>query len=112
MTMVSCSSGRCAMRADRLGIGRLLAGIAVALSLILMSPNGLAAEAPLAQTGSGSQPLPPLPPEAEAAHQDLRDGDSRRWVVAGISLDEAIFTEISPLTIPENGLRLPDDQKH
>ncbi|MEM8767053.1 MAG: hypothetical protein AAGE43_06400 [Pseudomonadota bacterium] len=50
---------------------------------------------------------PPLPPEAEAAHQDLlRDKNAEK------SLDEAIFTEISPLTIPEIGIRLPEDQEH
>ena len=112
--MVPCSSGRFAMRVDRLGITLISRCAPLALLLLCTSLDGLAAEAPLPQVGIGSQPslLPPLPPEAEAAHQDLRDSDSRRRAVAGTSLDEAIFTEISPLTIPENGLRLPEDQEH
>ena len=59
----------------------------------------VAAEAPVTP--------PPVPTDAEAAHQDLLRDDSREK-----SLDEAIFTEISPLTIPEIGIRLPEDQEH
>ena len=59
----------------------------------------VAAEAPV--------PPPPVPTDGEAAHQDLLRDDSREK-----SLDEAIFTEISPLTIPEIGIRLSEDQVH
>ena len=70
----------------------------------------LAAEAPLPAIGP-EVAVPPLPPEAEAAHQDLRVEEGARRVTTGM-LDEAIFTEISPLTIPEIGVALPADQDH
>jgi hypothetical protein len=43
---------------------------------------------------------------AEASYQDLEAGKARNR-----QMDEAIFTEISPLTIPETAIRLPDDQE-
>jgi hypothetical protein len=64
-------------------------------------PVAVAAEAP-----------PPLPPEAEAAHQDLQGESGAARSKAEERLDEAIFTEISPLTIPETGIALPADQEH
>lgn len=70
----------------------------------------LAAEAPPPAVGLEGV-LPPLPPEAEAAHQDLRGEEGAGRVTTGM-LDEAIFTEISPLTIPEIGVALPADQDH
>ena len=100
----SCSSGHCVMPADG-GRGWRLSGalfwLALSFSGALAGPVALAAEAP-----------PPLPPQAEAAHQDLqgKSGGARSKVEE--SLDEAIFTEISPLTIPETGIALPADQEH
>jgi hypothetical protein len=85
--------------------------LALALTLSCASLAGMAAEAPLADAG-GSQSVLPLPPEAEAAHQDLLGKGRGNRSASGKSLDEAIFTEISPLTIPEIGLALPADQEH
>lgn len=107
---VPCSSGRCVMRADCPAVSRALQGLALGLTLSLVSLTGMAAEAPLADAG-GSQSVLPLPPEAEAAHQDLLGKGSGARTTSGKSLDEAVFTEISPLTNPEIGLALPADQE-
>lgn len=100
-----CSSGRCVMHAERRS-GLRLTGAFFALALsfsgVLSGQAAMAAEAP----------PPPLPPEAEAAHQDLQGKSGARHSSAENSLDEAIFTEISPLTIPETGIALPADQEH
>jgi hypothetical protein len=79
-------------------LGTTLTGL-----LLLGGSSVLAAEAP------PSEPLmpEPVPPEAEAAYQDLV-GDRTRPV----QLDEAVFTDISPLTVPEIGVALPEDQAH
>ena len=111
MMTVPCSSGRCAMRADRRTFCRPLLGMALALILSGVSLMAVAAEAPLTDAGSSNSVLP-LPPEAEAAHQDLLGPQGGSRTASGKSLDEAIFTEISPLTIPEIGLALPADQEH
>ncbi len=108
--MVRCSSGRCAMRADlRADLRTALRGALLALALACTGVPVLAAEAPVPESGDF---LGPLPPEAEAAHQDLRGKSGARRQGAGKPLDEAIFTEISPLTIPEIGVALPADQEH
>ena len=104
---VQCSSGHYAMRADR--PNRLPR--AICLTFVLAAGQLWAAEAPLLEL-TGSDNLLPPPPEAEAAHQDLRGRDEASHSVAGKTLDEAIFTEISPLTIPEIGIALPVDQDH
>lgn len=102
--MAPCFSGHCAMRTDlaSTSLQRIWALLAVVLlTFCLPAAPAWAAEAIPADLGVG-----PLPPEAEAAHQDLigrKTADS--W------LDEAIFTEISPLTIPEIGIALPPDQE-
>jgi hypothetical protein len=90
------------MRSKRRTIGGGLLGL-----LLLVASTAFGAEAPVS---AGSTPLiapEPLPPEAEAAHLDAVD-DQRREVW----LDEAIFTEITPVTEPELGIRLPADQDH
>jgi len=47
-----------------------------------------------------------IPPQAEAPYQVSREGEQRvRW------LDPALFTEISPLTIPDVAVKLPEDQQ-
>jgi hypothetical protein len=47
-----------------------------------------------------------IPPEAEAPYQVVRDGSQRvRW------LDPAIFTEITPVTVPDVAVKLPADQQ-
>ncbi len=103
MMMVRSSSGRCAMRAEsrRLpgnGPGRwLLCGHLVLLWLVTGSLQ--AAEAPMPEV-----PLGP-PASVEAAQQDLN-----RALPVDTWLDEAVFTEISPLSIPEIGIALPLDQ--
>lgn len=99
MTPDHVCSGRCAMSADqRL---RLLLGL-VLLGLLLFGrgQGATAAEAPV-------PPPDPVPVEAEAPHQDLKAHERK-----DLWLDEAVFTEISPLTIPEQGVRLPEDQEH
>ena len=96
MTMDRDSSGRCAMR-NRLALA-LVAAVGWSMSCG-------AAEAPVGESAGGAPVQAPLPPEAEAAHQDLvSDRRGGRW------LDEAVFTEISPVTVPEIGIALPPDQ--
>jgi hypothetical protein len=47
-----------------------------------------------------------LPPQAEAPYQVSREGEQKvRW------LDPALFTEISPLTVPDVAVKLPEDQQ-
>ncbi len=46
----------------------------------------------------------PVDPDAEAAYQ-LDGTNLEDW-----RLDPAIFTEISPVDVPEVAIRLPDDQ--
>ena len=97
----ACSSGHCAMLTEptRGEIRRraLMAG----LLLLLTGSAALGGEAPMPDAA----PVP-VPQEAEAAHQDMKGQDG-----AAPALDEAIFTEISPLTIPEIGIALPADQE-
>lgn len=88
-------SGLCAMRAERGDRRRRWRRWALA---------GLAA--PLAAFAAEAPPADVLPPEAESAYQDLSAQAAER-----VPLDEAIFTEISPLTVPELGIRLPPDQE-
>ena len=90
----TCSSGHCATPAEVTchGPSRWLVGVFGLLLPVLVN----AAEAPTPQ---------PLPPQAESAYQDL-NVETREPV----ALDEAVFTEISPVTEPELGIRLPDDQ--
>jgi hypothetical protein len=92
MTPARSFTGRCAS-ATRTAAGGLL------LTLALGS-------APARSQEAVPPDPPPVPPAAEAAHQDLRDADARRE-----ALDEAIFTDISPLTVPEVGIALPADQR-
>ncbi|MGE0622955.1 MAG: hypothetical protein AB7I04_06845 [Pseudomonadales bacterium] len=87
-----CCSGRCATSAEGHSRARRWRW---ALAGLLAPLLAVAAEAPL-----------PLPPEAEAAYQDL-NADTREPV----ALDEAVFTEISPVTVPELGVRMPEDQE-
>lgn len=107
MIKVLSYSGHCAMHADRTNPGRQLAGhlrggLLVTL-LFLLAGTTLAAEAPMADTAA-VHPMP-VPISAEAAQLDLnRVTASDSW------LDEAVFTEISPLSIPEIGIALPADQ--
>ncbi len=106
----TASSSHCAMpieprvhqarqRKQRIGFRSRFSAALFVLFLAWISASAVAAEA--------AAPPPPVPPEAEAAHQDLLRGEDPEK-----SLDEAIFTEISPLTIPEIGIRLPEDQEH
>ncbi len=93
------SSGRCAMAAERrpvpirvrLVLGGLLAGL---------SWPALAAQAPPAAPA-------PVPVRAEVPQQDLDPPEERK-----LPMDEAVFTDISPLTVPEVGVRLPEDQQY
>ena len=83
------------------------------VALLAACPFSWAAEAPPSDQMNDlqmsavlieSSPLP-VPPEAESAYQDLvTDNVQEIW------LEEAVFTEISPLTIPEVGIVLPPDQ--
>lgn len=90
--------------------GRFATRSRLALLLVLLGLACPAAgtEAPAGEDGMFAESAPsPLPPEAEAAHQDLvQDLHEERW------LDEAVFTEISPITVPEIGIALPPDQEN
>jgi hypothetical protein len=68
-----------------------------------MTWSAWAAEAPAVPAG-GEPAL--VPPEAEAPYQVVQEGGQRvRW------LDPAIFTEITPLTVPDVAVKLPADQQ-
>jgi hypothetical protein len=95
-----CSSGHCVMPAERLPGKPFWLNLAAGFLLVLPVATTLGADAPTPDIA----PVP-VPVEAEAAHQDLKAHDDEPK-----SLDEAIFTEISPLTIPEIGIALPPDQ--
>lgn len=98
------SSGRCAMRVERPpprgnGPGQWLQLGYLAL-LCLAAGSLQAAEAvPTTEVPAGP------PAKVEAAQQDLN-----RTLPVETWLDEAVFTEISPLSIPEIGIALPLDQ--
>jgi len=99
----TCCSGRCAIPAESPSAECGSAGRRRAarsrrgwvLAILMLPVLAAAADAP-----------PPVPPEAEAAYQDLTE-ETREPV----ALDEAVFTEISPLAVPEVGIRLPEDQE-
>ncbi len=94
MMMARESSGRSAMAGRRL----------LALLGLLAAAGGHAAEAPEAPEAPVPPPL--VSPEAEAPHQVVVESEQRvRW------LDPAVFTDISPLTQPDIGIRLPPDQQ-
>ena len=62
------------------------------------------AEAPAGDTGTETVPVTAVD-QADAAYQVVDESWSRRW------LDEAIFTEISPVIVPDVGILLPEDQR-
>lgn len=73
----------------------------------LFSLTAHAAEASPVAASLGSEGPMPVATEAEVPYQDSKDTHRfNTW------LDEAIFTEISPVTAPEVGIALPDDQDH
>jgi hypothetical protein len=81
----------------------VVVGVGVLSSVLCMTALGAEAALPPMVSESPS----PVPTEAEAPYQDSKGySRSNRW------LDEAIFTEISPVTAPEVGVALPDDQDH
>ena len=62
------------------------------------------------QAAEAPQPTPVevklIPPAAEAPYQVIRETQQQvRW------LDPTIFTEISPLSVPDVALKLPADQE-
>ena len=98
-------SGRFAMDVEpAFRTGRAL--LAAWLLLAVLPGAAVAQEAPLPAAEPAAEP-PPLPVEAEVPQQDLLPGQHRT-----LPLEEAVFTEISPLTIPEIGIRLPADQQY
>ena len=95
-------SGRSAMASKpRLAILLLL------LQSLLLVAGAFAAEAPAVSDGGVSGMPEPLGPEGEAAYQDQRPGEPGE-----LQLDEAVFTEILPITVPELAIKLPADQEH
>lgn len=92
--MVRSSSGRSATVASR-----------AALALLLASGLVHAAEAPDAPSSS-DLPAALVSPEIEAPYQVARERPRQIR-----TLDPAIFTDISPLTVPDVGIRLPPDQQ-
>jgi hypothetical protein len=93
MMMVTRSSGHSAIAVKwRVGICTLAAALSV---------NAAEAPVPVA-------PPPNLliPPEAEAPYQVVSEAEQKvRW------LDSAVFTEISPLSVPDVAVKLPEDQQ-
>lgn len=81
---------------------RLLIGLAALIS----ANTAAAAEAPIPQAPVSVGPPVLVPPEAEAPYQVATESDQKvRW------LDTAVFTEISPLTVPDVAVKLPEDQQ-
>jgi hypothetical protein len=88
----------------------------ILLLALLTGSSARAAEGPSSLDGSGDGSMDvsgsefgpeALPNAAEAAYQDLREGEGQE-----IWLEEAVFTEISPIAVPEVGIALPPDQEH
>jgi len=80
-------------------------GLSVTAASVLLIAAGSvsAAEAPVMEL---PVMMPLVPPQAEAPYQVLREGEQKvRW------LDPAQFTEISPLTVPDIAVKLPEDQQ-
>ena len=75
-------------------------------ALILAAAVASAAEAPMPAAPVVTPPTVLVPPEAEAPYQVATESAQKvRW------LDTAVFTEISPLTVPDVAVKLPDDQR-
>ena len=67
---------------------------------------GLVANAAEAPAPVISSPSVLVPPEAEAPYQIATESDQKvRW------LDSAVFTEITPLSVPDVAVKLPEDQQ-
>ena len=88
--MVSNCSGRCAMNTKPWLIW--LVGLTGYLAV------GLACADPV--------PEAPVDPEAEAAYQLEVVQNEQDW-----RLDPMVFTDISPVSVPEVAIKLPDDQR-
>jgi len=98
---------QCVQGVTRRPIRQRLPGVFLAVLALSGSTLVHGAEAlPLGFDDTNSAPRP-VPVEAEAAHQDLVSPEKQE-----IWLDEAVFTDISPLTVPEIGIALPADQEH
>ena len=99
-------SGRCVMnrnwRQSHPTGARLLA-----VALILASAGASAQEAVPPPVTAGADAAMRPSTAAEASYQDLEAGEQ-----PSATLDEAIFTEISPLSVPETAIKLPPDQEH
>ena len=80
-----------------------LSAIAARVIVTWSAMAAFAAEAPMVPE-LGESLL--IPPEAEAPYQVVQEGSQRvRW------LDPAIFTEITPVTVPDVAVKLPADQQ-
>jgi len=84
------------------GLSAIAAEFGAGLLLTLLALSSHAAEAP--QGGSATS-VEIISPEAEAPYQVSREGEQQRW------LDPAVFTEISPLSVPDVAVKLPSDQQ-
>ena len=92
--MMDCRfSGRCNMRAS------------LTLALLILCASVSDARSQEAQL-PGDESLVFLPSAAEAAYQMAIENEAE-----DLLLDEAIFTEISPVTAVEVSLKLPPDQQ-
>lgn len=77
--------------------------VTAASVLLVIAGSAAAAEAPV-MPQSGAVEL--IPPQAEAPYQVAEEGEQKvRW------LDPALFTEITPLTVPDVAVKLPEDQQ-
>jgi len=109
--MASECSGRCSMNVEgpsrggkeirEVGVNKCRLPLAWLLGCWVSSSALLAAEAPLE-----APELTGVPVAAEAAYQT-----DRARSVQQPALDEAVFTDITPLTVPDQAIRLPPDQE-
>ncbi|MCB1685990.1 MAG: hypothetical protein R3E82_00760 [Pseudomonadales bacterium] len=60
---------------------------------------------------AGEAPMPAVPDVQVPVSAEAAYLTGRAQTVRIPQLDEAIFTDISPLTVPEQAIRLPEDQQ-
>ena len=104
MTTECDFSGRCAMHTSFSSALRTSIWV-LAACLGIVGPFAHATEAPPSVPMESPAEPAPVPIEAEAPYQVATPAGNER------QFDEALFTEISPVSVPEVGIRLPSDQE-